>query len=71
MIEQCDPSVASWSADGKSFVIRDVDSFAKVGLVCIYSTIYVDLDSDTVLPNMPISMIPHNLFCLYPSIIAL
>jgi len=29
MIEQCDPSVASWSADGKSFVIRDVDSFAK------------------------------------------
>jgi len=29
MIEQCDPSVASWSSDGKSFVIRDVDSFAK------------------------------------------
>mmetsp|Transcript_27045 Transcript_27045/g.63475 ORF Transcript_27045/g.63475 Transcript_27045/m.63475 type:complete len:306 (+) Transcript_27045:205-1122(+) len=29
MIEQCDPSVASWSTDGKSFVIRDVDSFAK------------------------------------------
>eukprot|EP00531_Pseudo-nitzschia_arenysensis_P015448 CAMPEP_0116138744 /NCGR_PEP_ID=MMETSP0329-20121206/12940_1 /TAXON_ID=697910 /ORGANISM="Pseudo-nitzschia arenysensis, Strain B593" /LENGTH=353 /DNA_ID=CAMNT_0003633737 /DNA_START=33 /DNA_END=1094 /DNA_ORIENTATION=- len=29
MIEQCDPSVASWSADGKSFVIRDVDSFAR------------------------------------------
>lgn len=29
MIEQCDPSVASWSADGKSFVITDVDSFAK------------------------------------------
>mmetsp|Transcript_6034 Transcript_6034/g.14628 ORF Transcript_6034/g.14628 Transcript_6034/m.14628 type:complete len:341 (+) Transcript_6034:40-1062(+) len=29
MIEQCDPSVAAWSADGKSFVIRDVDSFAR------------------------------------------
>lgn len=29
MIEQCDPTVASWSTDGKSFVIRDVDSFAK------------------------------------------
>lgn len=29
MIEQCDPSVASWRTDGKSFVIRDVDSFAN------------------------------------------
>jgi len=29
MIEQSDPSVASWSTDGKSFIIRDVDSFAK------------------------------------------
>mmetsp|Transcript_20303 Transcript_20303/g.44189 ORF Transcript_20303/g.44189 Transcript_20303/m.44189 type:complete len:311 (-) Transcript_20303:1944-2876(-) len=29
MIEQCDPSVACWSADGKSFLIRDVDYFAK------------------------------------------
>mmetsp|Transcript_26242 Transcript_26242/g.61527 ORF Transcript_26242/g.61527 Transcript_26242/m.61527 type:complete len:313 (+) Transcript_26242:184-1122(+) len=29
MIEQCDPSVACWSEDGKSFLIRDVDYFAK------------------------------------------
>lgn len=29
MIEQCNPSVACWSADGKSFLIRDVDFFSK------------------------------------------
>jgi len=29
MIEQCDASITTWSTDGKSFIIRDVDSFAK------------------------------------------
>jgi len=29
MIEQCDTSVACWATDGKSFLIRDVDFFAK------------------------------------------
>jgi len=29
MIEQCDASITTWSTDGLSFIIRDVDSFAK------------------------------------------
>jgi len=29
MIEQCDQSIASWSTDGKSFIIRNVDSFSN------------------------------------------
>jgi hypothetical protein len=30
MIDQCDSSVASWTTDGESFIIRDVEEFAKV-----------------------------------------
>jgi hypothetical protein len=30
MIDQCDASIATWSSDGASFVIKDVDEFAKV-----------------------------------------
>lgn len=35
MIETCDPTIACWSDDGHSFVIKDVKEFAKVrpGLV--------------------------------------
>mmetsp|Transcript_12009 Transcript_12009/g.18929 ORF Transcript_12009/g.18929 Transcript_12009/m.18929 type:complete len:234 (+) Transcript_12009:119-820(+) len=29
MIDQCDSSIATWSTDGASFVIKDVDEFAK------------------------------------------
>lgn len=32
MIEQCDQSIASWSTDGKSFIIRNVDSFSNVSI---------------------------------------
>jgi hypothetical protein len=30
MIDQCDPSIATWSSDGDTFAIKDVDEFAKV-----------------------------------------
>ena len=41
MIEQCDPLVASWSTDGNSFIIRDVDSFSKVSLVACWSVFLI------------------------------
>jgi hypothetical protein len=36
MIEQCDQSIASWSNDGRSFIIRNVDSFSNVSIPSVY-----------------------------------
>jgi HSF-type DNA-binding len=30
MIDTCDPSIATWSSDGKSFVVKDPDQFATL-----------------------------------------
>jgi hypothetical protein len=30
MIDTCDPSIATWSSDGKSFVVKDPDDFATL-----------------------------------------
>lgn len=30
MIDSCDPSISTWSSDGKSFVVKDPDSFATL-----------------------------------------
>jgi hypothetical protein len=30
MVDQCDPDIATWSNDGRSFIIRDANAFAKV-----------------------------------------
>ena len=30
MIDQCDPTIATWSTAGDSFIIKDVDAFGKV-----------------------------------------
>lgn len=30
MIDTCDPSIATWSSDGKSFVVKDPDEFATL-----------------------------------------
>lgn len=30
MIDTCDPSIAAWSCQGDSFIIKDVDAFSKV-----------------------------------------
>ena len=28
MIDTCDPKIATWSADGATFVVKDTDKFA-------------------------------------------
>ena len=57
MIDRCDPEVATWSANGDNFVVKNVEKFATVSLVL-------------VMPSLDIvflkKIIPRLLFMIFP-----
>lgn len=33
MIDRCDPEIATWSASGDNFVVKNVEKFASVSML--------------------------------------